>query len=58
MGFVRVLAAKTRLREVDRLLKEGYTFVVDADLEELLRHDCACAAYGARKGAGERWPGA
>ena len=33
MDFVPGAAAKTRLREVDGLLKEGYTHVVDADLE-------------------------
>src|SRR5439155_22369859 len=32
-GFRPGLGCKDALREVDRLLREGYTFVVDADLK-------------------------
>ena len=32
-GFRRGLGCKDALREVDRLIKEGFTYVVDADLE-------------------------
>ena len=52
------------LREVDRLLKEGNTFVVDADLksyprvkpEGMLRHHPARPSDGAGRGIGERRP--
>ena len=40
-GFRPGRGCQDALREVDRLLEEGYTFVVDADLQELLRHDPA-----------------
>jgi RNA-directed DNA polymerase len=56
-GFRPGLGCKDALREVDRLLREGYTVVVDADLRsyfDTIPH----AAYGAHKGACERWSGA
>ena len=46
-AFGRDVAAKMRLREVDRLLKEGYTYVVDADLQGYFDTHSARSADGA-----------
>ena len=53
-GFRPGRGCKDALREVDRLLKEGYTHVVDAEPEELLRYDSARSADGAGGGFDQR----
>ena len=40
-GFRPQRGCKDALRRVDHLLKAGNTWVVDADLQKLLRHDTA-----------------
>jgi len=50
-GFRPGLGCKDALREVDRLIKEGYTFVVDADLEsyfDSIPHDQLMHRVGER----------
>ncbi len=54
-GFRPGRGCKDALREVDRLLKEGYTHVVDADLKRLLRQHPARSADGPGGGVDQRW---
>jgi RNA-directed DNA polymerase len=62
-GFRPGRSCKDALREVDRLLKAGYTHVVDADLKGylrvkpggMLRHDPARPADGFGGGIDQRW---
>ena len=54
-GFRPGPGCKDALREVDRLLKEGYTHAVDADLKELFRHDPVRQADGAGGREDQRW---
>ena len=55
-GFRPGRGCQDALREVDQLIEEGYTFVVDADLESYFDTHPARAADAAGGGAHQRWP--
>ena len=57
-GFRPGRGCKDALRRVEQLLKEGAVWVVDADIEGLLRHDSARLADGAGRAEDRRRKGA